>query len=256
MTALVVARNLERIYEVPRGFLRERGRLRAVSGISFEIAPGRTLGVVGESGCGKSTLARLVTLIEKPSAGTLMLDGIDAIDPPRGEVRRLRRTVQLVFQNPYGSLNPRKKIGSILEEPLVINTDLRKEERTRQAVEMLAKVGLRLNHYGRYPHMFSGGQRQRIAIARALLKRPKVLIFDEATSNLDQHTAEAFAQTINQLKGKVTMLFIAHNLPRGLQVDEVMQFGARPAAKGGAQGAMEPQPPKQMTVIEEEKAKP
>jgi subfamily B ATP-binding cassette protein HlyB/CyaB len=102
----------------------------------------------------------------------------------------------------------------------------------------------------------SGGQRQRIAIARALLKRPRVLIFDEATSNLDQPTAESFAQTINQLKGKVTMLFIAHNLPRGLQVDEVVQFGTRQAAKSGQQGASDPQPPTQMTVIEEEKAKP
>jgi subfamily B ATP-binding cassette protein HlyB/CyaB len=102
----------------------------------------------------------------------------------------------------------------------------------------------------------SGGQRQRIAIARALLKRPRVLIFDEATSNLDQPTAESFAQTINQLKGKVTMLFIAHNLPRGLQVDEVVQFGTRQAGKPGQQGPSDPQPPTQMTVIEEEKAKP
>ncbi len=214
MTALVVARNLERIYEVPRGFLRERGRLRAVSGISFEIAPGRTLGVVGESGCGKSTLARLVTLIEKPTAGTLVLDGIDAIDPPRGEVRRLRRSVQLVFQNPYGSLNPRKKIGSILEEPLVINTDLRKEERTRQAVEMLAKVGLRLNHYGRYPHMFSGGQRQRIAIARALMLRPKLVVADEPVSALDVSVQAQVLNLFMELQQELGLayLFISHDL--------------------------------------------
>src|SRR5262245_4756406 len=164
VTALVVARGLERTYEVGRGLFKERGRLRAVGGISFALAAGETLAVVGESGCGKSTLARLVTLIEKPTAGTLALDSVDALDPPAGERRRLRRTVQLVSQDPYGSLNPRKKVGAIVEEPLAINTKLPKPARAGQALEMMAKVGLGREHYGRYPHMFSGGQRQRIAI--------------------------------------------------------------------------------------------
>src|SRR5262249_26965513 len=143
-------------YAVGRGLLRARARLRAVGGISFSITAGRTLAVVGESGCGKSTLARLVTLIEKPTGGTLTRAGIDAINPPRAEARRLRRAVQLVFQNPHGSLNPRMKVGAILEEPLAINTDLPKSERRVRALDMMAKVGLVPAHYARYPHMFSG----------------------------------------------------------------------------------------------------
>ena len=189
-------------------------RLRAVGGISFEIMPGRTLAVVGESGCGKSSLARLVTLIEKPTAGTLALDGVDAIDPPPGERKQLRRSVQLVFQNPHGSLNPRRKIGAILEEPLAINTDLSKPERRRQALAMMAKVGLAAEHYGRYPHMFSGGQRQRIAIARALMLRPKLVVADEPVSALD---VSVQAQVLNlfmdlQEEMGLAYLFISHDL--------------------------------------------
>src|ERR1700745_3420444 len=129
MTALVTATDLERSYEIKQGWFRARAHLQAVGGVSFALEAGKTLAVVGESGCGKSTLARMVTLIEKPTAGTLMLDGVDAVDPPASAVKSLRRTVQIVFQNPYGSLNPRKRIGSILAEPLVINTDLPKAER-------------------------------------------------------------------------------------------------------------------------------
>ncbi len=159
--------DLRQTYEIRRGLFREPARLQAVGGISFSIEAGRTLAVVGESGCGKSTLARMVTLIEPPTDGRLTLDGIDAVDPPSSERRRLRRTVQLVFQNPYGSLNPRKRVGAILEQPLAINTGLSGPERRERVRAMMAKVGLRPEHDARYPHMFSGGQRQRIAIARA-----------------------------------------------------------------------------------------
>ncbi|HEY2228828.1 MAG TPA: dipeptide ABC transporter ATP-binding protein [Xanthobacteraceae bacterium] len=214
MSALLVARDLQRTYEVGRGFLKGRDRLPAVGGLSFEIMPGRTLAVVGESGSGKSTLARLVTLIERPSAGTLTLDGVDAIDPPPGAARKLRRSVQLVFQNPQGSLNPRRKVGVILEEPLAINTDLSKPERTRQALAMMAKVGLQAEHYGRYPHMFSGGQRQRIAIARALMLHPRLVVADEPVSALD---VSVQAQVLNlfmdlQQEMGLTYLFISHDL--------------------------------------------
>jgi dipeptide transport system ATP-binding protein len=214
VSALLVARDLQRTYEVGRGFLKGRDRLPAVGGLSFEIMPGRTLAVVGESGSGKSTLARLVTLIERPSAGTLTLDGVDAIDPPPAAARKLRRSVQLVFQNPQGSLNPRRKVGVILEEPLAINTDLLKPERTRQALAMMAKVGLQAEHYGRYPHMFSGGQRQRIAIARALMLHPRLVVADEPVSALD---VSVQAQVLNlfmdlQQEMGLTYLFISHDL--------------------------------------------
>jgi dipeptide transport system ATP-binding protein len=214
VTALLVVSDLERTYEVGRGFVTAPRRLRALGGVSFAIMPGRTLAVVGESGCGKSTLARLVTLIERPTAGTLVLDGVDAIDPPPGAAKKLRRTVQLVFQNPHGSLNPRRKVGAILEEPLVINSDLSKEDRTRQALAMMAKVGLAAEHYGRYPHMFSGGQRQRIAIARALMLHPKLLVADEPVSALDVSVQAQVLNLLTDLQQEMGLayLFISHDL--------------------------------------------
>src|SRR5215471_15091558 len=129
MTALVTATDLKRSYEIKQGWFRAQSHLQAVGGVSFALEAGKTLAVVGESGCGKSTLARLVTLIEKPSGGTLMLDGMDAVNPSAGAAQTLRRAVQIVFQNPYGSLNPRKRVGAILEEPLIINTNLSKRDR-------------------------------------------------------------------------------------------------------------------------------
>jgi dipeptide transport system ATP-binding protein len=214
VSAIVAATDLVRSYAVYRGLFREPGRLRAVGGISFALELGRTLAIVGESGCGKSTLARLVTLIEKPTAGRLTLDGIDALDPPAGTARQLRRTVQLVFQNPYGSLNPRKKVGAILETPLIVNTDLPSDERRSRVIEMMGKVGLRSEHYARYPHMFSGGQRQRIAIARALMVQPKLLVADEPVSALD---VSVQAQVLNLLADLqqdlgLAYLFISHDL--------------------------------------------
>jgi dipeptide transport system ATP-binding protein len=213
-TPVVEATNLRRVYEVRRGLYKEPGRLQAVGGVSFAIAPGKTLAVVGESGCGKSTLARLVTLIEKPTEGALTLDGIDAADPSSSDVKRLRRTVQLVFQNPYGSLNPRKKVGAILEEPLVINTSLSAAERTERAREMMRKVGLRPEHYSRYPHMFSGGQRQRIAIARALMLNPKLVVADEPVSALDVSIQAQVLNLLSDLQAELGLayLFISHDL--------------------------------------------
>ena len=211
---VVAARGLRRVYEVRRGIMREPARLQAVGGISFAIDAGRTLAVVGESGCGKSTLARIVALIEKPSAGQLDLAGIDAVNVTPAHQRALRKTVQMVFQNPYGSLNPRKKIGAILEAPLEINTALAPELRAERARAMLAKVGLRREHYDRYPHMFSGGQRQRIAIARALMLEPGLVVADEPVSALD---VSVQAQVLNLLADLqrdlgVAYLFISHDL--------------------------------------------
>jgi dipeptide transport system ATP-binding protein len=193
---------------------REPAQLQAVGGISFAIEAGKTLAVVGESGCGKSTLARMVALIEKPTGGELTLGGIDAVNAPSSERRRLRQAVQLVFQNPYGSLNPRKKISSVLEDPLAINTDMPRAERAEKARAMLAQVGLRPEYANRYPHMFSGGQRQRIAIARALMLNPKLLVADEPVSALD---VSIQAQVLNLLADlqeqfRLAYLFISHDL--------------------------------------------
>ncbi len=214
MSPLVAAKDLTRIYRTKRGMFAPWQDLHAVGGISFSIEAGRTLAVVGESGCGKSTLARLVTLIEKPDAGSLQLDGIDAVDPPASERRRLRRTVQLVFQNPYGSLNPRKTIGTILEEPLVINTSLSKSERRRKALDMMARVGLAPDYARRYPHMFSGGQRQRIAIARALMLQPKLVVADEPVSALDVSVQAQVLNLLTDLQRQfgLAYLFISHDL--------------------------------------------
>ncbi len=211
---ILQARNLAKHYQVRRGFMKGPAIVKAVASASFELFPGRTLAVVGESGCGKSTLARLVTLIETPTAGSLLIDGEDVSQATKDHLRRLRQDVQIVFQDPYGSLNPRKKIGAILEEPLIINTIMGTEERRQQAQEMLAKVGLRPEHYSRYPHMFSGGQRQRIAIARALMLRPRILVADEPVSALD---VSVQAQVLNLLMDlqeefDLAYLFISHDL--------------------------------------------
>jgi dipeptide transport system ATP-binding protein len=211
---VVEAVDLKRIYEIRRGPMREPAHLHAVGGVSFSVEPGRTLAVVGESGCGKSTLARVVSLIEKPSAGTLKLGGTDAAKASASAQRGLRKTVQMVFQNPYGSLNPRKKIGVILESPLEINTKLGSTERAERARAMLAKVGLRPEHYVRYPHMFSGGQRQRIAIARALMLNPALLVADEPVSALDVSVQAQVLNLLADLQKELGLayLFISHDL--------------------------------------------
>ncbi|HQR11474.1 MAG TPA: dipeptide ABC transporter ATP-binding protein [Casimicrobiaceae bacterium] len=214
MKTVVDASGLRRVYDIRRGLFKEPAHLQAVGGISFNIDAGRTLSVVGESGCGKSTLARLIALIEKPTAGDLRLAGSDAVDVQPSQLRKLRRSVQMVFQNPYSSLNPRKKIGAILEAPLEINTELVAVARAERAREMLAKVGLRPEHYDRYPHMFSGGQRQRIAIARALMLEPALVVADEPVSALD---VSVQAQVLNLMADLqrdlgVAYLFISHDL--------------------------------------------
>jgi dipeptide transport system ATP-binding protein len=214
-SAIVVsAENLRRVYPISKGVLRKPDQLQAVGGVSFTLHAGKTLAVVGESGCGKSTLARMVTLIEPPTAGALQIGGVDVVAASDHDRMALRHKVQLVFQNPYGSLNPRKRIGQILEAPLKINTSFASEQRTEKARAMLALVGLRPEHYDRYPHMFSGGQRQRIAIARALMLNPSVVVADEPVSALD---VSIQAQVLNLLADLqhdlgLAYLFISHDL--------------------------------------------
>jgi dipeptide transport system ATP-binding protein len=211
---LLVARELTRHYAVRRGLFRPPALVRALDGVSFAVDAGRTLAVVGESGCGKSTLARQVTMIERPTAGELTIAGDSVVGADAATLRRLRPLVQMVFQNPYASLNPRKKVGTLLEEPLAINLDLAPGARRERAAAMLAKVGLRPEHYHRYPHMFSGGQRQRIAVARALVLHPRLVVADEPVSALD---VSIQAQVLNllmdlQQEMGIAYLFISHNL--------------------------------------------
>jgi dipeptide transport system ATP-binding protein len=209
-----MARNLKQVYKISHGFLRPADHLQAVTGVSFSVLPGKTLAVVGESGCGKSTLARMVSLIELPTSGELTLGGVDVVKATEAQRHALRRTVQLVFQNPFGSLNPRKKIGSILESPLEINTNLDAQSRAEQARAMLALVGLRPEHYDRYPHMFSGGQRQRVAIARALMLKPGLIVADEPVSALDVSIQAQVLNLLADLQQELGLayLFISHDL--------------------------------------------
>jgi dipeptide transport system ATP-binding protein len=230
------ASGLERHYAVRRGMFRGTAVLQALRGVSFELHAGRTLAVVGESGCGKSTLARLVTLIEPPSAGRLVIDGIDAASASAEQRRHLRHTVQIVFQDPYGSLNPRKKISAILDEPLKVNTELGVAEREAAVREMMAQVGLRPEHHGRYPHMFSGGQRQRIAVARALMLRPKIVVLDEPVSALDVSIQAQVLNLLIQLQDefRLAYLFISHDLSvvRHVAGEVIVMYLGRPIEHG------------------------
>ena len=211
---VVEATDLRQTYTIRKGLFRKPDLLQAVGGVSFAVHPGKTLAVVGESGCGKSTLARMVTLIEAPTAGQLHVGGVDVVTASAQERLALRRMVQLVFQNPYGSLNPRKRIGQILEAPLEVNTTLLAPQRADAARSMLARVGLRPEHYDRYPHMFSGGQRQRIAIARALMLNPALVVADEPVSALDVSIQAQVLNLLADLQQELGLayLFISHDL--------------------------------------------
>jgi len=208
------AQQLTRHYSVSQGLFRDKGTVKALNGVSFTLKKASTLAVVGESGCGKSTLARQLTMIEKPSAGRLLIDGVDVATNGGANNPALRRQLQMVFQNPYASLNPRKSIDVTLQEPLRINTALTAAERRERVDAMLQQVGLRPEFASRYPHMFSGGQRQRVAIARAMMLNPAVVVADEPVSALD---VSIQAQILNlfmdlQASFDTSYVFISHNL--------------------------------------------
>ncbi|MEK1874711.1 MAG: ATP-binding cassette domain-containing protein, partial [Rhizobium altiplani] len=214
MTPVLEAKNIVRNYYLPGGLFKKERTVHAVKGVSFKVEQGKTLAIVGESGCGKSTLARIVTMIDPASGGDLFIDG-KKVDIAAGDLTpEIRRKVQIVFQNPYGSLNPRKKIGDILMEPLIINTDTAAAERRELAMAMLKKVGLQEIHFNRYPHMFSGGQRQRIAIARALMLKPRLLVLDEPVSALDLSVQAQVLNLLADLQDELnlTYVFISHDL--------------------------------------------
>ena len=240
---LVEADGLARHYTVGGGPFSGASTVQALREASFALDAGRTLAVVGESGCGKSTLARVVTMIEPPTGGTLALDGrrvSASAETTAAERAELRATVQIVFQDPYGSLNPRHTIGRILEEPLLINRPaLSAKEREARARETLAMVGLRPEHYDRYPHMFSGGQRQRIAIGRALMLEPRVLVLDEPVSALDLSIQSQVLNLLVDLQERLGLayLFISHDLSvvRHMADDVLVMYLGRVVETGPAE---------------------
>jgi dipeptide transport system ATP-binding protein len=238
---IVTARDLSRFYDVKGGMFAKPQVVRALSEATFDLYPGKTLAVVGESGCGKSTLARVITLIEEPTAGSFSIDGI-AATPDNWP--QLRSRVQIIFQDPYGSLNPRQRIGVILEEPLKINRpNMSAAERTAKAREMLQLVGLRAEHFDRYPHMFSGGQRQRIAVARALMLEPKVLVLDEPVSALDLSIQSQILNLLVDLQDRLGLayLFISHDLSvvKHMANDIVVMYLGRPVETGPIQDVLD-----------------
>ena len=223
-TPVLEVRNLKRDYVTSGGLFRPAKVVHAVKGVNFKLEKGKTLAVVGESGCGKSTLARMITLIDQPTSGEILIDG-KAVDKSHGVTREMRQKVQIVFQNPYGSLNPRQKIGEVLAEPLLLNTSMPAAERRQAAMQMLLKVGLGPEHFNRYPHMFSGGQRQRIAIARALMLNPSFLVLDEPVSALDLSVQAQILNLLKDLQDEfgLTYVFISHDLSVVRYIaDEVM----------------------------------
>ncbi|MCZ7854751.1 MULTISPECIES: ATP-binding cassette domain-containing protein [Agrobacterium] len=214
MSIVVEGKGITRDYHVPGGMFGGAKTVQALKGIDFTVERGKTLAIVGESGSGKSTLARIIALIDPASGGELKIEGKPVDIARRRPDTEMRSKVQMVFQNPYGSLNPRQKVGDVLMEPLVINTKMPASERRERAEAMLVKVGLGPEHFNRYPHMFSGGQRQRIAIARALMLNPALLVLDEPVSALDLSVQ---AQVLNLLADlqeefELTYVFVSHDL--------------------------------------------
>lgn len=210
------ADGLVKHYPIRSGVVRRTvGQVKAVDGVSFELRRGETLGIVGESGCGKSTLGRMLMRLEEPTAGQLSLDGVDVYSQNGAGMRRLRRDIQIVFQDPYTSLNPRKTVSEIVGEPFQIHPgSVPRGGRRRRVQELLELVGLNPEHLNRYPHQFSGGQRQRIGIARGLALNPKVIICDEPVSALDVSVQAQVMNLLKQLQRDLGLsyVFIAHDL--------------------------------------------
>ncbi|SDE11102.1 ABC transporter ATP-binding protein [Auraticoccus monumenti] len=213
---ILSAVDLVKHYPIKTGVLRRTtGHVRAVDGVSFDLLKGETLGIVGESGCGKSTLGRMLVQLERPTSGSLVFDGVDMVAESGAALRAMRRNIQIVFQDPYTSLNPRKTVGDIIQEPFDIHPEVEpKGGRRRRVQELLDLVGLNPEHINRYPHQFSGGQRQRIGIARGIALNPKVLVCDEPVSALDVSVQAQVVNLMERLQDELGLsyVFIAHDL--------------------------------------------
>jgi oligopeptide/dipeptide ABC transporter ATP-binding protein len=214
---LIEVRDLVKHFPLTKGiiFRKQVGAVQAVDGVSFDVIEGETLGIVGESGCGKSTTARLVTRLLEPTSGEILYKGDDIAHLSRNELKPLRRDMQMIFQDPYSSLNPRKTVGSIIGEPFIIHEVERDEgKRKKRVQELMDTVGLNPEHYNRFPHEFSGGQRQRIGVARAIALKPKLIVADEPVSALDVSIQAQVINLLEELQGELglTIIFIAHDL--------------------------------------------
>jgi ABC-type glutathione transport system ATPase component len=214
--ALVEIRNLTKVFELSSSaFGGQSGEVRAVDDVSLDIQQGETLGLAGESGSGKSTLGRLILRLIEPTSGSVLFDGVDVLTASASEMRRLRRDMQIIFQDPFGSLDPRFRVEDVLAEPLIVHENLSRKARSVRVAELLRAVGMDESAMPRYAHEFSGGQRQRIGIARALALRPKFIVADEPVSALDVSVGAQIVNLLQRLQREfgLTYLFISHSMP-------------------------------------------